>query len=217
MPLASTFAPTVSFFARVPTVLYSSTDEVDIDDLLLTAEEKMTASVSSLQTQLGTLRTGRATPNLLDRVQVSYYGAPTPLTSLATVTVQGGQQLLVTPFDKSSTADIEKAIVESDLGLTPNNAGDVIRLNIPQLTEDRRKELVKTAGSIAEKVRRRVCVCGEARDSGLFAFPPASRTQDEPLIPSNSLASASPPPPPPGFERRPRSLSAMSVAPLLTP
>ena len=133
-----------------PSRLFSSDD---IADVLLSAEEKMAASVTSLSTQLSTLRTGRATPNLLDRVQVSYYGSPTPLTSLATVTVQGGQQLLVTAFDKSTTSDIERAIIESDLGLTPNSNGDAIRLNIPQLTEDRRKELVKTAGSIAEKAK----------------------------------------------------------------
>lgn len=109
--------------------------------------------VSALSNSLSTLRTGRASPAILDRVMVSYYGADTPLNSLATVSVSSAQQLTIQPFDKGSSGDIEKAIIESDLGLTPNNNGDLIRINIPSLTEERRKEMVKLCKSMGEEAK----------------------------------------------------------------
>ena len=110
-------------------------------------------AVSALSNSLSTLRTGRASPAMLDRVMVSYYGADTPLNSLATVSVSSAQQLTIQPFDKGSSGDIEKAIIESDLGLTPNNSGDLIRINIPSLTEERRKEMVKLCKSMGEEAK----------------------------------------------------------------
>jgi ribosome recycling factor len=114
------------------------------------AKERMIKSVESLKTNLMTVRTGRANASILDRILVDYYGAPTPLNQLASVSVPSAQQLAISPYDKSITGDIEKAIVESDLGVTPSNDGSVIRINIPPLTEDRRKDLLKTCKSIAE-------------------------------------------------------------------
>jgi ribosome recycling factor len=113
-------------------------------------KERMHKSVDAVKTNLMTVRTGRANASILDRIQVDYYGAPTPLNQLAGVSVASAQQLIVTPYDKSVAGDIEKAIMESDLGVTPTNDGSAIRINIPSLTEDRRKELLKTCKSIGE-------------------------------------------------------------------
>jgi hypothetical protein len=110
---------------------------MSIKDITSGAEEKMGKSVDSVKLNLQTVRTGRANASILDRVMVEYYGAPTPLNQLATVSVPSSQQLQIDPYDKSVTAEIEKAIIESGIGLTPNNDGDVIRINIPSLTEDR--------------------------------------------------------------------------------
>jgi ribosome recycling factor len=99
------------------------------------------------------VRTGRASPNLLDRVTVDYYGAQTPLNQIAQVAASDARLLTITPYDKSSIKSIEKAILESDLGLTPNNDGNLIRLSIPELTEERRKELVKVVHGLAEEGR----------------------------------------------------------------
>jgi ribosome recycling factor len=114
------------------------------------AKERMTKSIESVKSNLMTVRTGRANANILDRIMVDYYGAPTPLNQLAGVSVPSAQQLAVSPYDRSTAVDIEKAIIESDLGVTPTNDGTVIRINIPPLTADRRKELLKTCKSIAE-------------------------------------------------------------------
>ncbi|GMH90810.1 hypothetical protein TL16_g11876, partial [Triparma laevis f. inornata] len=119
----------------------------------LNCEEKMENTITSLQTNLQSLRTGRASPSILDRVNVDYYGAPTPLNSLATISVSSAQQLTISPFDKSTIVDIERSIIDSDLGLTPSNSGDVIRLNIPPLTEERRKEMIKMCKSISEDAK----------------------------------------------------------------
>src|SRR3712207_2131960 len=105
----------------------------------------MTKSVEATQGEFNSVRTGRASPSLLDRVTVDYYGSPTPLRQLATISAPEAQLLTVQPYDKSSIKAIEKAIRESDLGLNPSNDGNLIRLNIPELTEQRRKELVKAA------------------------------------------------------------------------
>jgi ribosome recycling factor len=124
-----------------------------IDDLLKDARERMGKSIESTRNEFATVRTGRASPHLLDRVSVDYYGAQTPLKQIATVAATEARLLTITPYDKSSIKSIEKAILESDLGLTPNNDGSVIRLSIPELTEERRKELVKVVHSLAEEGR----------------------------------------------------------------
>eukprot|EP00620_Florenciella_sp_RCC1587_P015278 CAMPEP_0182563800 /NCGR_PEP_ID=MMETSP1324-20130603/5876_1 /TAXON_ID=236786 /ORGANISM="Florenciella sp., Strain RCC1587" /LENGTH=227 /DNA_ID=CAMNT_0024777099 /DNA_START=48 /DNA_END=731 /DNA_ORIENTATION=- len=123
---------------------------MDVDKITSDAETKMKKSLDSVQSNLDTLRAGRASANLLDRVVVDYYGAETPLNQLAGISVTGGQALTIDPYDKSTLGDIERALMESDLGMTPNNNGETIRLNIPALTEDRRKELSKTAKSLGE-------------------------------------------------------------------
>ena len=121
-----------------------------IDDLVQDAERRMDKSVESTQVEFNTVRTGRASAALLDRINVDYYGQSTPLKQLATINVPEPRMLTVQPFDPSSIKEIERAIQESELGLTPSNDGKVIRLPIPQLTEERRKELVKIVRQIAE-------------------------------------------------------------------
>src|SRR3954471_4906657 len=112
-----------------------------IDVLLEDAKGRMAKSVDATKTEFGTVRTGRASPALLDRVHVDYYGTETPLKQLAQVAAPEARMLVVTPYDKTSIKAIEKSIMESDLGLTPGNDGNVIRLTIPELTEERRKDL----------------------------------------------------------------------------
>jgi ribosome recycling factor len=124
-----------------------------IDELLADAEERMQKSVEATRGELATVRTGRASPHLLDRLSVDYYGAATPLKQLAQVAATDARMLTVTPYDKSSISAIEKAVMESDLGLTPSNDGNVIRLQIPELTEERRRELVKVVHGVAEQGR----------------------------------------------------------------
>jgi ribosome recycling factor len=125
-------------------------DETMVDALLDDAEERMQKSVESFRGELATVRTGRASPHLLDRVVVDYYGAETPLKQLSNVAATDARLLTLTPFDKNAIGLIEKAIQESDLGLTPSNDGNVIRLQIPELTEERRRELVKVVHGVAE-------------------------------------------------------------------
>jgi ribosome recycling factor len=126
----------------------------ELIDLLLTdASERMDRSVESIRQKFGTVRTGRASPALLDRIMVDYYGAQTPLKQLATISSPEARLLTVQAYDKSSVKSIEKAIMESDVGLTPNSDGALIRLAIPELTEERRKELVKVVHSLAEEGR----------------------------------------------------------------
>jgi ribosome recycling factor len=124
-----------------------------IEELLEDAGERMDKSVEATNHELATVRTGRASPALLDRVVVDYYGAATPLRSLATISAPEGRMLTVQPYDKSSMKLIEKAISNSDLGLNPSNDGNVMRLIIPELNEERRRELVKVARHIAEEGR----------------------------------------------------------------
>jgi ribosome recycling factor len=124
-----------------------------IDDLIKNATQRMDKSVEATHTEFSSIRTGRASAALLDRIQVDYYGQATPLKQLATINVPEPRMMTVQPFDPSSLKAIERAIQESELGLTPSNDGKVIRLPIPQLTEDRRKELVKVARQIAEDGR----------------------------------------------------------------
>jgi ribosome recycling factor len=127
-----------------------------IDELLADARERMGKSVQATQGEFGSVRTGRASPVLLDRIQVDYYGAPTPLKQLATIHAPEARLLTVQPFDKNSIKSIEKAIRDSDVGLNPSNDGNLIRLNVPELTEERRRELVKVVRHIAEEGRVKI-------------------------------------------------------------
>jgi len=122
-----------------------------IDELLSDAGDRMQKSVENCKHELATVRTGRASPHLLDRLMVDYYGAETPVKQLANVAAPDVRLLTLTPFDKNSMGLIEKAIMESDLGLTPNNDGNVIRLQIPELNEERRREMVKVVHGVAEE------------------------------------------------------------------
>jgi ribosome recycling factor len=124
-----------------------------IDDFLQDAVRRMDRSVEAAQQEFNGVRTGRASAALLDRISVDYYGQPTPLKQLATINVPEPRLLTVQPFDPTSIKSIEKAIMESDLGLQPSNDGKVVRLPIPQLTEERRKELVKVVRHLAEEGR----------------------------------------------------------------
>jgi ribosome recycling factor len=124
-----------------------------IKELLEDARERMGKSIEAIRHEFATVRTGRASPHLLDRVQVDYYGASTPLKQLANVAATEARLLTITPYDKSAIKQIEKAILESDLGLTPSNDGNLVRLVIPELTEERRKELVKVVHGLAEEGR----------------------------------------------------------------
>ena len=122
-----------------------------VDDLVNDAKERMTKSVDATRHEFQTVRTGRAAPQLLERIVVEYYGTPTPLNQLAGVQSPDPRSLLISPYDVNALKDIEKAILESDLGINPSNDGKVIRLSIPQLTEERRKELVKVVRGLAEE------------------------------------------------------------------
>jgi ribosome recycling factor len=123
------------------------------NELIADAGERMKKSVESTRHEFGTVRTGRASTALLDRIVVDYYGAPTPLKQMATISAPEARLLTVQPYDSSSIKAIEKAIMESDVGLTPNNDGKLIRLGIPELNEERRRELVRVVRHIAEEGR----------------------------------------------------------------
>ena len=123
------------------------------EEILLEVEDNCEKAVLNLQERFKTVRTGRANPSSLDKVMVNYYGAPTPLRQLANITVPEARQLLIKPFDKGALAGIEKGIYEADLGYTPNNDGESIRIIIPDLTEDRRRELVKQVKSMMEDAK----------------------------------------------------------------
>ncbi len=124
-----------------------------IDELIDDAKRRMDKSVEATVHEFNTVRTGRASTGLLDRIQVDYYGQKTPLKQLATINVPEPRMLTIQPFDPSTLKSIERAIQESDLGLTPSNDGRIVRLPIPQLTEERRKELVKVVRHLAEEGR----------------------------------------------------------------
>jgi ribosome recycling factor len=123
------------------------------DELLSDAKERMAKSVEACRHELATVRTGRASPHLLDRVEVDYYGTETPLRQLSQIAATDARLLTLTPYDKNAIKAIEKAILESDLGLTPSNDGNVIRLQIPELNEERRRDLVKVVHNVAEESR----------------------------------------------------------------
>ncbi|MBE9155676.1 ribosome recycling factor [Nodosilinea sp. LEGE 06152] len=126
---------------------------MSVDDILLETEDQMQKSIEATQRNFNTIRTGRANASLLDRIEIDYYGAQTPLKQMANISTPDATTLMIQPYDASSLTTIEKAISMSDVGLTPNNDGRVIRLNIPPLTSERRKEFVKTAGKVAEEGR----------------------------------------------------------------
>jgi len=123
------------------------------NELIADAGERMAKSVEATRGEFGSVRTGRASPALLDRVVVDYYGAQTPLKQLATINAPEARLITVQPYDKGSIKAIEKSIMESDVGLTPNNDGAIIRLSVPELNEERRRELVKVVRTIAEDGR----------------------------------------------------------------
>ncbi|MDR2469785.1 MAG: ribosome recycling factor [Tannerella sp.] len=125
----------------------------DIQPILKKAEEKMTATITFLDEDLARIRAGKANPKILDGIKVLYYGNPTPLSSVASVTTPDAKTLLITPWEKSLIKEIEKAILNSDVGITPENNGEVIRLGIPPLTEERRRTLAKQAKHEAENAK----------------------------------------------------------------
>lgn len=124
-----------------------------MDDILIITEEKMENTISNLEKRLVNIRAGRANPAILDSVMVSYYGVPTPLKQLANISVPEARMLQIKPFDRSIISDIEKGIYEANIGLTPNNNGEVVILNIPALTEETRREYVKQAKQMAEEAK----------------------------------------------------------------
>lgn len=124
-----------------------------MDDILMETEMKMEASVESMEKRLINIRAGRANPAILDGVMISYYGVDTPLKQLATISIPEARQLMIKPFDRTTLGAIEKGIYEANVGLTPNNNGEVIILNIPILTEDTRREYVKQAKTICEECK----------------------------------------------------------------
>ena len=123
------------------------------DELIEDGRDRMAKSVEATKHEFGSVRTGRASPALLDRINVDYYGTATPLKQLATISAPEPRMLTIQPYDKSSIKAIERAILESDVGLTPNNDGNLIRLAVPELTEERRKQLVRVVRQIAEEGR----------------------------------------------------------------
>lgn len=124
---------------------------MNYEEILLECETRMEEAIENLEKRFINVRAGRANPNMLDGIMVEYYGAPTPLKQLANISVPEARQLVVKPFDKGVLGEIEKAIFESNIGITPNNNGESIFLVIPALTEDRRRELVKQVKGIAEE------------------------------------------------------------------
>ncbi|UZP67306.1 ribosome recycling factor [Desulfovibrio mangrovi] len=124
-----------------------------MDDILLDAEERMEKAITSLEREFGKLRTGRASTSLVDNIVVDYYGTPTPIKQMSSVAIPDSRSITIQPWDKGAFALIEKAIINSDLGLNPMNDGRVIRINIPMLTEERRKELVKVSKKYVEEAK----------------------------------------------------------------
>lgn len=123
------------------------------DEILLEAEDKMQKAIDVMENRFLNVRAGRANPRILDKVEVEYYGVPTPLIQLATISVPEARKLVIKPFDRNSINAIEKGIFEANIGLTPNNNGETIMLVIPELTEERRKEYVKEAKTLAEEAK----------------------------------------------------------------
>lgn len=152
----------------------------EIKEILSTAQTKMQKTIEVLRVDLASVRAGRASVSLLDKVMVEYYGTPTPVNQVASVTVPEPRMIVIQPWEKNLLKDIERAIMKSDLGLNPNSDGSVIRLNLPQLTEERRKELVKTVHKKAEDARVSIRnLRREAIDSVKKAEKAKEITEDE--------------------------------------
>ncbi|MFD1037954.1 ribosome recycling factor [Virgibacillus byunsanensis] len=126
------------------------------ESIMKEMRDKMKEAVQAFSKSLATVRAGRANPSLLDSIYVDYYGASTPLNQLASISAPEARLLVITPYDKSAIGEVEKAIQKADLGLSPSSDGNVVRINIPQLTEERRKDLVKVVGKYAEEARVQV-------------------------------------------------------------
>ena len=146
------------------------------EEILLEVEENMEKAVLNLVERMKTVRTGRANPSSLDKVMVNYYGAMTPLRQLANITVPEARQLLIKPFDRGALSGIEKGIYDADLGYTPNNDGETIRIVIPDLTEERRRELVKQVKGMGEDAKVSV---RKARRDGLDSLKKAELPEDD--------------------------------------
>jgi ribosome recycling factor len=149
--------------------------------MLKESKERMRGAISALKEDLAAIRTGRATPALVEKLSVEYYGQPTPLMQMASISVPEPRQLLIKPFDPSSIRDIEKAVQTSDLGLTPNSDGKVVRLNLPPLTEDRRRDLVKVVNARLEEAN--VAVRNIRRD----VIKDMREAKDEKLVSEDEL------------------------------
>ncbi len=134
-----------------------------VEEVLSETNSRMTRSVEALRREMGTIRTGRASPTLVESLMVDYYGVPTPLNQLASISIPEARVIMIQPWDKQAMGDVEKGILKSDLGLMPNNDGAVIRINIPTPTEERRKELVRLVGRKVEEAL--VSVRNVRRDS----------------------------------------------------
>ncbi len=153
---------------------------MSLADLAKDAETKMKKTIDSTQADFSTLRTGRASAALLDGIAADYYGSPTPLNQLATISIPDARQLLITPYDRSTLPAIEKAIKTSDININPINDGGALRLNIPPLTEDRRKEFVKTLGKKAEEGRVSVRnIRRDANDAAKALVKKGEASEDE--------------------------------------
>ena len=151
-----------------------------VQSIMNELRKQMSEAIQAYSKNLATVRAGRANPNILDNVFVEYYGAPTPLNQLASVSVPEARLLVITPYDKSALGDIERAIQKADLGFSPSNDGNVIRINIPALTEERRKELDKVVGKYAEEARVQVRnVRREGNDQLKKAEKNGDLTEDE--------------------------------------
>jgi len=150
-----------------------------IEDVFNNAKDRMTKAVEALRHELATIRTGRAHPGLVEHLRVDYYGVPTPLNQLATISVPDPRLLTIQPWDRQAMGAIEKAILKSDLSLTPTNDGTVVRLSIPQLTEERRRELVKVVHKKVEEGRV------EVRNIRREGHEELRRLQREKLIPED--------------------------------
>ena len=148
-----------------------------VEEILLNCEEKMEKAVDQFESHLTTVRTGRANPNLLDRIEVDYYGAMTPVNQIASISVSEGRTLVIKPYDKGSLKDIEKAINASDIGLPPQNDGTVVRITVPQLTEETRKQFCKQVSKFAEEAK--VVVRNQRRDANDALKKDKSIPEDE--------------------------------------
>src|SRR5574344_126200 len=145
-------------------------------DIIDEAELKMEESIENMEKRFTNVRAGRANPSLVDKVMVNYYGSPTPLKTLANISVPEARELMIKPFDRSILGAIEKGIYEANIGLTPNNNGEVIILNIPALTEDTRKDYVKQVKAMAEECR---IALRNARQDAMTNIKKSTMTEDE--------------------------------------